>query len=127
MRGFDLQRVVLGVGSTLLLVIVMGCMGFSVRHQRESINIADGVNTEKGHVTVPARQELDVYYPVPFVSPPNLTINSAFDACALVDQQADHFRVRNTFSFPREVTWQARGVRSIPLTTIPVPAPPNKD
>jgi hypothetical protein len=54
-----------------------------------------------------------VYYPVPFAGPPHLSLsgNNAVD-CVLVEQKADHFKVKTTnLPFAITVTWKAEGIR----------------
>jgi hypothetical protein len=74
---------------------------------------------QHGATIVLANDEQDVYYPVPFVSPPNLQVKSAFDDCSIIEQKPDHFRLKNPNMFSREVVWEARG---IPISSAP-PAP----
>src|ERR1700677_3056545 len=89
----------------------------------ERVNDGPPARIERGVVTLQPAQELDVFYPVPFVSPPNLQVESEFASQTFVvlEQKADHFRVRNesSFGFPIKLTWNARGVRQKPAAAAP--------
>ncbi len=100
-----------------------GCQITSTTHAP-----AEGTTHQRGKAVVPPGDVLEVYYPVPFVSPPNLTTQSTFDDCSVLEQKPDHFRIKNPNPFSREVTWEARGVPvtavSTPTVQIGVGAPP---
>src|SRR5262245_48508598 len=101
-RGVLLRRMVLVTACLLFLAIVLGCMSLSIGSHHEAVSNDESGAMERGKVTVPAHQELDVYYPVAFASPPNLTVDSTWDDCLVVNQAADHFRIKNPESFARE-------------------------
>src|SRR4051812_19539475 len=94
-RGVLLRRAGLVKCCLLFLVIVLGCMSLSIGGHHESIANDESGPAEHGKVTVPAHQELDVYYPAGFVSPPNLAVESTWDDCVVVSQAPDHFRIKN--------------------------------
>src|SRR4051794_15850307 len=104
-----LQLIWLGL---LALILGFGCGSIQV-----SAPPTEDATRQRGKAVVPAGEELDVYYPVPFNSPPNLLVQSTFNDCSIIEQKPDHFRVKNNNPFSREVTWDARGV---PVST---PAP----
>jgi hypothetical protein len=72
----------------------------------------DGLTRYHGTVGLAPGQEIDVYYPAPFASPPNLETSPVdpFFGSVVVEQKADHFRIKSQSPFVREVTWQACGV-----------------
>jgi hypothetical protein len=107
----------------MIALIFLGCMSFSFGGHYDVP--PDGeVLTQKGQVTVKGGCEQDVYYPVPYASPPNLDANDTFDHAELLEQRADHFRVRNTSALAICVNWKARGVRCLGTPAVaPVPAP----
>jgi hypothetical protein len=112
----------------LLPTVTTGCicLAFGGREQRDS----EEPFTQNGKVMVQQGQELDVYYPVPYASPPNLQIDDTLNVHVIVDQQADHFRLRNA-GFAKAsawpgVEWTARGMRAptpSPATPAPTAAP----
>jgi hypothetical protein len=70
----------------------------------------DDGTRQRGTAIIPAHGEQEVYYPVPFLSPPNLLTKSTFDDCMVIEQKPDHFRIKNPNPFSREVSWEARGL-----------------
>jgi hypothetical protein len=67
--------------------------------------------TESGEFVIltPSPQTFDVYYPIPFASPPNLQLAGDTNDFELVEQQADHFTVRRRTAAPPTVHWRAEG------------------
>ncbi len=118
-----LSRLAVIGSATLVVAILLGCMNICVDR---SISVEDGICKQTGTVPVQGAQELDVYYPIAYNTPPNLHLKSNFDDAVPIAQHPDHFRVKNTTNFVREVTWEAKGVRQapaavvVPVTTIPV-------
>src|SRR5262249_19832252 len=110
-RGVLIRRVILVTCSLMFLAIVLGCMSLSIGGRQGGSSCEDGVSEHSGEVKVSAGRELDVYYPVPFASPPNLTLADDCDHvvqvegrpdnfdCVLLEQQFDHFRVKNVGKF----------------------------
>jgi hypothetical protein len=98
----------------------------------------DGILEQEGEVTLARGAIQDVYYPVPYISPPNLTVDSPLQECALVSQKVDHFRVENTCtSGSVSAHWKAKGVKVLlaapagpavpqlpPPDPVPVPSKP---
>ena len=100
------------------LWLVAATLAWSVGCQAVQISPStNDLSHQHGATILPAGQELDVYYPAPFSSPPNLLTKSIFNDCLVVEQQPDHFRIKNPTPFSREVSWEARG---LPVTA---PAP----
>jgi hypothetical protein len=119
-HGLLLRRLA-GIASALAwLAIILGCMSLSIGDR--TVLPDDRLSyAQEGSVRVEIGQELDVYYPVPYASPPNLEIKGP-GSYTIVDQQADHFRVRakvegNTIGW-EGFDWTARGVRVV----LPPPA-----
>jgi hypothetical protein len=69
--------------------------------------------TQQGTVTVTHDQKdgVDVYYAVPYVSPPNLTLGNGTGLVVIVEQKPDHFKLRAADTTIRsDVSWKAEGV-----------------
>jgi hypothetical protein len=122
------------VGATaaaLMLAIITGCMSLSM-----SIGCKtgpDGTVCQEGKVSLEHDQELDVYYPVPYASPPNLEIEGVSDGYEIIEQKADHFRIRcKVLVIGRDGrthwNWKARGSKcspgAAPTVIVTPPAPP---
>src|SRR6516165_1030845 len=51
---------------------------------------------QQGKAVVIRNQALEVYYPIPYASPPHLNLSGFFPgSCALVEQKPDHFKIEN--------------------------------
>ena len=108
--------------SLTLLTLLLGCLNVNIDRGVDG----EGLCKQSGSVSVPAGEELDVFYPKPFATPPNLTVSSTFDECVVIAQLPDHFRVRNAGLFARNADWEVRGERIVPPDPLPgetVPAP----
>jgi hypothetical protein len=105
------------VAAVLVLLIILGCL--SVEHSSESKSVADGDGTygQEGTIKLNPGEERDVYYPVPYVTPPYLELSDTA-VCPLLAQQATYFHVRNNDPSPRTVEWKARGVKGKVVQTI---------
>jgi hypothetical protein len=102
----------------VLLAIILGCMS----GHTEWIHDEDGAFAQSGSVSIPANHEQDVYYPVPYHSPPNLTLEDTWNGCVVRGQWPDHFRVKNSGLFSSELTWKARGIKAFERAVlVPVP------
>jgi|GEM_PF-3607814 len=107
-HGLLLRRTA-GVASAFAwLAIILGCMNLSIG-ERTMLPDDHLAYTQAGSVHVEIGQELDVYYPVPYASPPNLEFKG-LGSYTIVDQQADHFRVHNNGGL-LGFDWTARGVK----------------
>lgn len=105
----------------LLCLVVLGCMSISFGGKNVCCTDPAEPFEQKGELCLAAQGEIDVYYPVPYVSPPNLTVDGPAHKVLVLDQKPDHFRVAGT----GKLTWVARGVRSGPTVVVPVaPSPP---
>lgn len=109
---------------TLLLVILLGCMSISIGGKHMICPPEEeGGCMQQGETRMPPHGEMDVYYPVPFASPPNLELDDVRDVVVL-DQKADHFRVRYDGPFPsNSIKWKARGTRAVGGAAPPQPMP----
>jgi hypothetical protein len=113
-RALLLRRIAGAMSGTGFLVIVLGCMNIQLGGrtvvQEDSLTF-----TQEGSLVASAGQEVDVFYPVPYASPPNLVVEDLMHNSTLVEQKADHFRLRNDGHFSLSCSWTARGLRgSIP-------------
>jgi hypothetical protein len=125
-----LSRQMGALAGAILILIFLGCMslsfgGLSIGCKTEP----DGTVCQEGKVSLHKGHELDVYYPVPYASPPNLELTGDCDKCEIMEQKADHFRIRCNDSCDATPNWQARGVRRPPPEITPTvvvtpPAPP---
>jgi hypothetical protein len=108
----------------VIIVIFAGCMSLQfggVTHEEvvtppaETPGVClpgDGILEQAGDEIVgDDHSALEVYYPIPYVSPPHLTVSSTFSEVKIIEQRRDHFRVRNTGSFSRQFHWTASGVK----------------
>jgi hypothetical protein len=115
---------IIGTGSALvLLATFLGCMSFSIGGGNTEIrDSSDGTLKQSGSAKVPGDGELDVYFPTPYTSNPNLETGDDFDHCVVVQQYPDHFRVKNSSALAEDVKWTARGVRAV--ASAPANPPP---
>ena len=120
-----LSRPVGILAGSITLLIFLGCMSLSIGCRTEP----DSTTCQEGKVSLRKGQELDVYYPIPYASPPNLEINWDADECEIIEQKADHFRIRCKRQCEATPHWKARGLKCPPPGTTPTvivapPAPP---
>ncbi len=109
---------------TLLTAIIVGCMSISFGGRSCEVH-DDNVLEQEGTLTFgPACQT--VYYPIPYASPPNLTLDTPFHSLEIEEQAPDHFKVHVNGSLLGPVTWKAKGLRAPPPHEPPTPvyAPP---
>jgi hypothetical protein len=99
-----------------MVLIFLGCMSFSIGERCVESPPGTTPLVQEGEVRVQLGTEQDVYYPIPYASPPNLTIDDLMNECMIVSQEADHFRIRNDGkanmrwgSVP--IKWKARGLK----------------
>src|SRR5205807_1901970 len=88
---------------------------------------SDSVFEQRDRVKVPPDTVLDVYYPIPYYSRPNLRIHDGEGRVKIVQQSRDHFRVKNDGLFERDILWEAKGVKPVPAPVVQVAAPTNTD
>ena len=114
----------LGIASAVFLAILfLGCMSFTIggrtyEHDAYTNRYEDGLYVQRGKIRIPAKSEQDVYYPVAYDHPPNVVLEDDHDDCAIIEQQTDHFRVRNNGLFRETMSWCARGTR-LPAVVVP--------
>jgi hypothetical protein len=95
-------------GGVFFVICALGCMSLNIGGRTEMAPPADA-QVQQGTVTIPAHQSLDVYYPNPFVTTPNLLVENSWNDCKIEEQQPNHFRISNPGLIAREITWKARG------------------
>ncbi|MFO0843671.1 MAG: hypothetical protein U0797_14950 [Gemmataceae bacterium] len=126
------NRVIRAAGAVslaALAVIFLGCMSLSFGGRNYTTQLVeDEVLCQEGTVSFRSCDERAVYYPIPYASPPNLDVKTAFGDVVLLDQKPDHFRVAWKGSGPTfgadQVKWKAKGVRRSPAAPCaPNPAP----
>jgi hypothetical protein len=116
------------VAAAATAFIILGCMNFTFGTRSDDppcVEPPDGdAFTQTGCATVRGKAKQDIYYPVPYAFPPNLEATDNFGHCEVVEQRADHFRVRNRDGLDATVRWTARGVRyDAPAARPPTPTP----
>ena len=119
--GVSARRLLGAAAGTFALAVILGCMNISFEGRRHIIHNDDQTYSQTGTLEVPAGQELEIFYPMPYAAPPNLVVTSTFSECLIVEQRPDHFRVKNTMSSPRELTWTARGLKGPPAMIVAQP------
>jgi hypothetical protein len=111
----------------LLPILATGCFCLSIGGSEKGTS-EDGIVKQSGKIELDRGRELDVYYPIPYASTPNLELDDWFNNYRIIEQKADHFRVKNVGG-AFGVEWTARGVRACnptPLAVpVPTPAPPS--
>jgi hypothetical protein len=105
----------------IFVAFSLGCMNLSFggRHEYASTS-SDSELAQKGVAPVRSGDDVCVYYPTPFQSPPNLqfTDNATRDGVTITEQAADHFRVKNLTSYGVNIPWEARGVKAVPVVPV---------
>jgi hypothetical protein len=145
-EGMPVSRGRAVVAGTVTLLIILGCMSFEGSHvdrvehvvslpssPAESPDpnlVADGELRQNGMTKIGAESEQDVYYPVPYLTPPYLELSLMRDNIKLIEQRRDHFRVKNIASDEKTIVWEAKGTRALlkPVSVVAAPqeAPPPK-
>jgi hypothetical protein len=109
----------------LLCLVVLGCMSISFGGKNVCCGDPQEPLEQKGELCLEAQGEIDVYYPLPYASPPNLTVDAASHKVVVLEQKPDHFRAYGA----GKAKWVARGVRLGPTVVVngppalPPPAP----
>jgi hypothetical protein len=103
----------------ILLAIFLGCMSINIGWPVAETGSED-VLVQKGTLHPTGMLEQDIFYPIPYASPPNLTFDEMFHHdFVVVDQQPDHFRVRFVKDRPLSnllgVDWTAKGMKVPPV------------
>ena len=113
------------VSATAIVVIFVGCMSLQFGGDRREEVISsstetqvayppgDGPLEQTGLCAVPPENGVQVvYYPIPYISPPNLSISGSDDQVEIIEQKREYFKVRNKNSFfVKHFTWKANGVK----------------
>jgi hypothetical protein len=109
------ERWLVGVGGVVFLGFSLGCMNLTIGGRTETLAPEDTVGLQRGRSSLPAGGESVVYYPCPYATPPNLELedHSPRDSLQIIEQKSDCFRVKNLGPSPIDVSWKARGVRTI--------------
>lgn len=112
-----------------LSLVVAGCLSFSLEiGGRRNPPSTDPVLCQTGKVKLRNGEIQTVYYPVPYHSPPHLSVEAQWDFgkkhVHIVCQEKDRFQVQLHDSgsiFADELRWTARGVPvTVPLVSPPV-------
>jgi hypothetical protein len=115
-RSVAARRCIAVSAIVAMLAIFLGCMSLNIGWPAPE-TVDQEVLVQKGTLHASGETEQDVFYPIPYASPPNLTLDDTFwHDLVIVDQQPDHFRVRygrdkSQVSF-FGVAWTAKGIRA---------------
>jgi hypothetical protein len=118
------QRLGVVAGGSLFLASALGCMSLQFGGKTEVVREVaapkpDGVYEQFGTAKLAPHEDATVYYPVPHLSPPNLTVHEAPKRIEdrqerpfrVVEQRPDRFRIENLGSDPLTVQWWTKGLR----------------
>jgi hypothetical protein len=125
-EGVDPRLRLLTVLATLfLLALFLGCMSMNVGNV---LTTEDGVLTQSGEVTLNGHKPCTVYYPIPYISTPNLALKDFWDHddWEIGEQHWDHFSVvrkKSSWGSAIELKWTAKGLRGPPPAAPVVVAP----
>jgi hypothetical protein len=119
-------RLLTVLATLFLLALFLGCMSMNVGNVLTS---DEGVLTQSGEVTLNGHKPRTVYYPIPYISTPNLALKDFWDHddWELVEQHWDHFTVvrkKSSWGSAIELKWTAKGLRGPPPAAPVVVAPP---
>ncbi len=114
-----MRRTTIIASAVCFLASALGCMSFSFGEHTEVVAPDGNLTKQTGTIHVPPGQEVMVYYPGPYASPPNLVVDDTFHQCSVIEQRPDGFRVKNSSPFAQDVTWSARGMRAATVTVSP--------
>jgi len=114
-----LLRIPTACALILLTAIIVGCMSISFGG-RSCESHDDNLLEQEGTLRFGPECQT-VYYPIPYASPPNLTLDMPFHALEIEEQAPDHFKVRMTGAVLGAVTWKAKGLRAPPPHEPPAP------
>lgn len=139
--GAGERRGRLGERARLLAAVVCGlvagisCMSIGIGNKTVDPS-AGGTLKQQGEFNLldSPQGTVDVYYPRPYASPPNLRlsgndlVHTVADCIEIVEQKPDHFTLRRKGSGPllfpadKHFTWHAEG---LPAGMLPYPPPPD--
>lgn len=117
------QRRAATVGGLLFTAFALGCMSLSFGGRTEVVPADGPCGAQTGQVNVPGQEEAVIYYPVPYLTPPNLVLDAGCVSCRIVDQKPDHFRVKNLGAGAELITWKSRGLKAGPGGCVPAVMP----
>src|SRR4051812_17012087 len=93
-----LDRLLGGLAALLVAGMLLGCMSLNIGGGPQTVEkpAEDGLIAQNGTVPLGGDEPQTVYYPIPYVSTPNLTLECEwpFVKWQLVEQKWDHFTVR---------------------------------
>ncbi len=116
-----MNRTTGAIAATLSILIILGCMSFSIeRGERvKVVEISSGAEVfeQKGSVMLEPSVPVVVYYPVPYATPPNLTLqHSSFE---IIQQYPDRFVVKNNNDKSYYVDWNSKGLSILNRAALP--------
>ena len=120
-----MRHIVIGVTGLLFLAISLGCMSLSFGGRTEVVAPEGALTRQSDTIHLGPAQEIFVYYPVPYATPPNLVVSDTWRDCRVVEQRPDGFRVKNMSSSARDMDWTARGTKALAAAVV-VTSPPSQ-
>src|SRR5207253_11137581 len=118
----DMRQTVIAAAGLLFAGSALGCMSFSIGGRTEVV-APDGSCSETGTAYLLPGEDLFVYYPIPFVSPPNLVLANKYASqqYQLIEQRSDGFRLKNLDALGNaSIEWTARGIKVVPTAAPPI-------
>jgi hypothetical protein len=115
-RGAGVPVAVAFLLGILLGVLPGALVGLFIPHPWRPAGGAAGGRAgaaQEGTATVPSKDAspdgIEVYYSVPYLTPPHLEFPSGLGKCVVVEQTASKFKLKNTWPIEERVHWKAGG------------------
>jgi hypothetical protein len=110
--NFIFSPQIAALAAVMVTIVIFGCL--SLNFGGSDAVHDDHVLAQEGSVNVPPNTQLEVYYPIPFGSTPNLIIDDCDGDCQLAEQKENRFRIFNKNpAKSHAVEWKAKGMRII--------------
>jgi hypothetical protein len=106
-----MRRMTILATAITFLASTLGCMSLSFFDRTELMAPDGNYSKQVGRAHLRPGEELVVYYPGGYATPPNLVVDDAGHDCRIIEQRPDGFVVRNMSTVARDVDWTARGTR----------------
>jgi hypothetical protein len=111
------ERLITLVAAAIVAALVAVVMVFGLRAFQGNVAYGPGILErnqllqQQGKVKVFNDKPVEVYYPIPYASPPHLTIQGDVHV-NLLEQKPDHFKVQGVDAGGTDVQWSAQGQRA---------------
>jgi len=100
------------VASAIVAALVAAVLTLGIQAIRGNLARSQTL-IQEGRLTVNQNQSegVEVYYPIPYASPPHLTLVNGAAYAVIVEQKPDHFKIRAAgTTVNADVNWKAEGV-----------------